>query len=474
MRRFLSLFVCLTVFCSIFLWGCSSNQIDRGKELKDVMETCDSKWSQAFPTGSATFEQVEDYIAGWGGNAGLDITKTAEHYIVLTNKAVKGQKKAPSLTVALSVDPTRLRDNVKLLSLGMTSLLGPVKHGKLRLIVMEATENSCPGAESVSKKYMNTDHYIYLYKGSSAMVYTAGSLTAEGQMGCKATRKKPSYTNAYEISIRIPSTLDPYIFEKDRSMPNPINVIGDLLASAKSSGRLFEIASFTAKDNGDYLPCEAKAVVVIDDNNVEAFKKRFDKSYEAVQKKYDQLVKETADDGAAVEPFSYTMEETDMPEKVLKNRASDNIISLMYTLQTGIHLQDEDTDSITAASYIRSISTSKGRFALVMDMRSRDEASMEEMSGNYLITSGLCDVNYSTNEPQRLWTSKKDSSLAAWFTASVNEENADPIRLQSSECDKLYTRGDKPDLIAYRYDKDHRGTALENILAYQTSLSSQN
>ena len=248
----------------------------------------------------------------------------------------------------------------------------------------------------------------------------------------------------------------------------------DLLASAKSSGRLFEIASFTAKDNGDYLPCEAKAVVVIDDNNVEAFKKRFDKSYEAVQKKYDQLAKETADDGAAVEPFSYTMEETDMPEKVLKNRASDNIISLMYTLQTGIHLQDEDTDSITAASYIRSISTSKGRFALVMDMRSRDEASMEEMSGNYLITSGLCDVNYSTNEPQRLWTSKKDSSLAAWFTASVNEENADPIRLQSSECDKLYTRGDKPDLIAYRYDKDHRGTALENILAYQTSLSSQN
>lgn len=474
MRRFLSVFIIIIMGLSLILCGCESGQIDRGKELKNVMDTCDSKWSQAFPTGTASFPQVADYIAGWGGNAGLEVTKNAEHYIVLTNPATKGQKKTPSVTMCISLDPVKLRDSFKLLSLGMTSILGPVEHGRIRLIVAEDSEHGYPGAESINSKYLKCDHFVYIYKGSSGMVYTAGPMSAQGKLSCKAGRTSPKYENAFRISIQIPSTLNPYNYDKDSSLPNPINVLGDLLASAKSSGRLFEIASFTAKDNGDFLPCEAKAVVVIDDNNVEAFQKRFESSSEALQKRFDELEVNKDEDGNPIEGFTYTMEPISVPKKVLKQSASDNIISLMYTLQTGIHLQDEDTGSITACSYIRSVSTKGGKFALVMDMRSRDTESMEEMSGNYLITSGLCDVNYSSTEPHRLWSSTKDSSLAAWFLATVNDEDDDPTTLQSSECDKLYAKKQGLDMIAYRYDKDHRGTALENILSYLTSLSVQN
>ena len=275
MKRFLSFFVITTMFLTLILCGCDSGQIDRGKELKQAMDTCDNKWSQSFPAGTATFDQVADYIAGWGGNAGLDVTKKAEHYIVLTNPSTKGQKKTPSVTMALSVDPAHLRDNVPLISLGMTSVLGPMEHGKIRLIVMEDSEETPLGAESVAGKYLKCDHFIWLAKGGNAMVYTAGPMSAEGKLSCKAGRTSPEYTNAFKISIHIPEHLNPYSYDKSTSMPNPINVLGDLLASAKSSGRLFEIASFTAKDNGDYLPCEANTVVVIDDNNVEAFQKKF-------------------------------------------------------------------------------------------------------------------------------------------------------------------------------------------------------
>ncbi len=473
MKRFFPVLFALMMTLTLILSGCGEQQIDRSKELQQVMDTCDSQWTQTFPDGTATFSQIADFAAGWGENAGLKITKKTDHYIVLTNSSTKGQKKSPNVTVYLSVDPQSLRGSVPKLSLGLSSLLGPVKHGRIRLIIAEAGEEDYPGAEALSSKYMKCDHFIYLYDGGSAAVYTAGPMTAQGNLSCNAARKSPDYDNAYRISIKIPEQIDPYSFDKSTSLPNPINVVGDLLASAKSSGRLFEIASFTATDNGDYLPSEAKAVVVIDDNNVEAFQKRFDTSFEAFQKRFEDLDQgEENDEEVVPETFTYTMEPVDLPKTVLKQSASDNIISLMYTLQTGIHLQDEEDGAITAASYIRSLSTKGGDFSLVMDMRSRDSSSMEEMSSNYKITSGLCDVKYKTKEPVRLWSCTKDSSLAAWFTASVNDEKDDPIRMQSSECDILYAAGDHPDMIAYRYDKDDRDAALNNLLSYCTSLSS--
>ena len=58
MRRYIAFFIVFIMLLGVFLCGCSSDQIDRNKELKQVMDTCDSKWSQAFPTGTATFEQA--------------------------------------------------------------------------------------------------------------------------------------------------------------------------------------------------------------------------------------------------------------------------------------------------------------------------------------------------------------------------------------------------------------------------------
>lgn len=484
MRRFFTVFITMILLSGVFLFGCSEEQIDRGKELRPVMETCDSKWTLDFPDGTASFKQLADYIARWGDNAGLDITKKADHYMVLTNPATKGMKKEPSVTLSVSVDPSMLRTDGPQLSLGMASVLGPLQHGRLRLIITEVSDELYPGAEELDPKYLKCDHFIDLCTGSSDMIYTAGPMHSTGLLTCGAKRTSPEYGNAFRISIHIPDEIDPYVYDKEHSLPNPVNVIGDLLASAKSSGRLFEIASFTAKENGDFLPTDAKAVVVIDDNNVEAFQKRFEKSYEAFEKRFGELElvseseKDEADETAAEEEappaFTYTMEPVDVPSRVLRQNASDNIISLMYTLQTGIHLQDEASGDLTAASYIRSLSTRGGKFRLVLDMRSRDQASMEEMSGNYLITSGLCDVDYENSAPDRLWTCKKDSSLAAWFIASVNEDEKDTTCMQSSECDVFYAARHDLDIISYHFKKDHRPEVLENLLAYMTSLSTNN
>lgn len=479
MKRFLTVFIIMALALAFFLCGCGEEEVDRSQELKDTMSQCDAAWDESFPSDSESeisFTKIADHIAVWCANNGLEVTEKADHYVVLTNSATKGKKDAPSFTICCPVDPAELDDTKSQLSLAMTGVLGPKDHGRLRLIVTESLDGEYPGAEQLDSKYKDCDHFIYLYKGGSDSVYTAGPLSSECRLSCDSDRTEPSYTNAYKITVSIPDHLDPYTYDKEKTLPNPINVLGDLLASAKSSGRLFEIASFSSKQTDEFLPRKASVTVVIDSNNVEAFQKRFDKSFDAFEDRFGELEQEENEDGTPAETFTYTMEETDMPDSVLGQSACDNIISLMYTLQTGIHLQDEESNAINAASYIRSVRTKDGKFSLVMDMRSRDSESMEEMSGNYLITSGLCDVKYKSEDARRLWSSAKDSSLAAWFLAAAkgSDSDAETIRLQSSECDVLYKDSDKVDMVAYRYDSNLRDAALTNLIDYATSISAMN
>ena len=118
--------------------------------------------------------------------------------------------------------------------------------------------------------------------------------------------------------------------------------------------------------------------------------KRFEKSYNNVKNKFEKLE----------DNFVYTMTETAMPETVIADQSSDNIISLMYTLQTGIYLQDEESGEIIATSGISRVSTSDGTFTLTTASRSTDSAVLEEMDAVFLTTSGLCDVSYTSTEPQ--------------------------------------------------------------------------
>ena len=83
------------------------------------------------------------------------------------------------------------------------------------------------------------------------------------------------------------------------------------------------------------------------------------------------------------------MTETSMPSSVISNNYSDNIISLMYTLQTGIYLQDEDTGEIISASDISSISTDGGDLNVVINSRSLDAASFRKCPTPLLLHRAL-------------------------------------------------------------------------------------
>ena len=160
-----------------------------------------------------------------------------------------------------------------------------------------------------------------------------------------------------------------------------------------------------------------------------------------------------------------------MPKTVMTNQTSDNIISLMYTLQTGIYMQDEDNGDIISASDISYVSTKNGRFKLIMTSRSSDKAVLSDMASEFLTTSGLCDITYSSSDVRTTWTSDNDKSLVSFLSDALGAENSIIFgTLESSECD-IFAAKDDINIVSYRCNIHNGDAAMMNIIHFMESLT---
>ena len=166
------------------------------------------------------------------------------------------------------------------------------------------------------------------------------------------------------------------------------------------------------------------------------------------------------------------MTETSTPDRVIAPQSSDNIISLMYTLQTGIYLQDEDTGDIISVADISSISTAGNKLQVTINSRSLQKSVLDEMNTAFSTTSGLCDISYSASDQSTTWSANKEKTLAKFFADALSIDDSKPLNtLTSSECDIFASKVSGLNIISYRFNSDNREAALLNTLHFLESLS---
>lgn len=458
MKRFFIILTILIMAASLLLSGCSLSDAGREKELEDVLKTTYEELGSTFSGEEGSYSLVAEYLSSWAKKNSIEVTESDEHYIVLTNPATKNNGSSKSAVFQCSLETSDMKSSVETLAIGMTALLGPDSHGDISLIVTENNNGEFTGAKALPEKYCGYDNLINLTHSKDTKLLDEGAFEMTGKMSSEISMTVPSYSNAFAITMSMPEFTDPFAF--DKNYPNPVEVIGGLLATEKSSGKLFQIASFECEETAGYNPSSATAIVVVDENNIESFTKKFEKSYENMEERFDKL----EDD------FVYTMTETSMPDYVMSNQSSDNIISLMYTLKTGIYLQEEDSGLIVSASGISSISTSGEELNVTVTARSLMEETLDEMSCVFLTTSGLCDIEYEASDKRKLWTS--DSKTSGFFREALELDETDQSSaVKSSECELFAEKNHNLSIISYYCNMDKGQTALANLLHFTESLA---
>ncbi|NLD18795.1 MAG: aminoacyl-histidine dipeptidase [Clostridiales bacterium] len=460
MKRFFILGISCVLVLTLFLSSCSLSVVDREKELKDALDTVYGNLNSTFSEETGEFNLITEYIKSWAKGSTIEITENSDHYMVLTNPATGGFENKESVTMQCSVLNDDFNNSMETLSIGLSALLGPNEHGNISLIITEQKTGERIGAAAVNPKYLQCDNFINLEYDTNNSLFTSGAKSLTGTAISSITTTAPKYTNAYLITMSIRDYTDPFNFSKH--YPNPAETVGSLLASEKSSGKLFQIASFECEVSNGYTPHSAAAVVVVDENNVEGFMKKFDSSYENMENRFDKL-----DDS-----FVYTITETDMPTAVMSEDSSNNLISLMYTLKTGIFLQDEETEDIISVSNMSDISTQNNNLTVTIDGRSIYNSTLKLMSNAYLSTSTLCDMEYSLSNERDVWSFDKEKSLGAFFKKKMFIQSTEKnVLLKSCDLDILASKVSHLNAISYHCSMNCGESSVLMMTRFMESLA---
>ena len=476
MKKFFVFFLAFVFMMSTVLSGCGSADVDRQEELNDSLEKTYEELTATFSGETGEYELVAEYLQSWASKNDIIIAANEKSYMVLKNPATEGSKDADSTMLQCTIDTSAFSKSLQSLSISLTALLGPLEHGETTLIITETTDGEYKGAAAVNTKYLNGDNFINIEQNDDIELHTAGSYASTASMTTEIPESEPYYGNAYTVSMKISGYHDP--FNNDTAdYPNPVEVIGNLLASEKSSGQLFQLASFNCEVKNGYVPTSATAVVVIDDNDISSFEKKFKSSYNNMKKKFEELE----------DNFVYTFTATDMPASVISNETSDNIISLMYTLKTGRYRpSEEDTEDtveddsedkekddkeIYALAEISNVSTKDGTFKLTTSFRGTDGAIIDELSEVYLTISSLCDIKYNKANNHITWPTKDNSELSTYFIGALGaEETVFESKLESSECD-IFAAKSELNMISYQCNIHHGEAALANLCGFMNTAA---
>ncbi len=381
------------------------------------------------------------YIHKWAADNDIKASHDDNYNIIMSKSAVEGKKDADSTILHCELSTENAADDLYTAAALMYIIKNADDNAFFRVIITANDENTSEGALAIDKKYLKGDHLISLSASDRNRLCIASGGIVEYEMTAPLTYTESTYDLAYEISI---SGIDND--EGTSKSPNPIKTLGNLLANYKSSGILFEMASFEGGSDAYTYPQSARVVLLINENNKNSFVKKFENSQSKFLSKYEDKYPE----------LSYTLTEVETPQTVLSFEDSDYIVSLVYTLMNGTYLQDED-DKVIATSNLGMLTTNyTGGFKAGITAKSTSLDTLSEMSDSFEITCHLCNGTYNIVDSESPWSvsaeSPANSALSSLYYSKTEKELKTYTTLEKKPCSIFAERKPELDMACLEYN----------------------
>ena len=192
------------------------------------------------------------------------------------------------------------------------------------------------------------------------------------------------------------------------SYPNPVKMLGDLLASFKTNSLIFELSSISGGNSSSSYPKNAEMIIVISEDDVEKFTTKLDKAIEKFDKKYKEDYPKA----------TYKYEAVSLPATVYTKESQNTLVSSLYTLSDGVFYRDAD-DEIVTISNIGTIATSEEAFTISAQGYSLDKANLTELDNQYATTCSLAGISYNRISKVQPLSTKFDENNVSKFQKEV-------------------------------------------------------
>jgi len=463
MKRKISIFLITLLFVSSFLsCGIISNDEIRNDQIKaGVLEEYNNliKASKNF----TSVEKFDNYLLKWANKRNIKASYDNHENVIMSKAPAAGYENGDSINIQTSIGLTDMQERCLSIAMSLFLIENATENNFMRIIFTNNDKGDFSGAKGINSRYLFTDYQVNLDwsydKEESPPAFTVlnGSAgTSIGQMAQPLEYVASNYSNAYEISIKDLNGGNSGIISGQH--PNPIKIIGDLLASCKSSGILFELGSFNGGSSPDTYPTNASITLVINDNDVSKFAKKVENAQNKFKDTYGDNEKK----------YTYTIKEIEPLNQVLKLENTDGIVSLLYTLIDAVYLRDEETGETIATSNIGQISTLSNEFKLTTCGRSVEKNGLTQLKDAYNIIASLSDMNYEILSETPVWEPKEDNKLLNAIKALGKDKyGIEPKILRSfTETENAYFIQNKYliDIISIKINKDNYITQTQLLL----------
>ena len=441
--------------------GCSSGEtadVSAGGALSANEEYISAAFTEdGVSDKQYTFEEFKEIIIKWADENNINIEKESENYLVLSKSASGEAQDAESFTFHTSIDfdsEDSSGNSISNAATIMTAVGSVTDHGPVQAIFTSVRNGRPVGASELDTSYLDYDNFIDVTYSKDTVIYNTFAANSDMTAVKDLNITSPTYTKAYKINFK--GTSGQSAYQNRGTYPNPIKTIGDLLASCQTSTVLFELASFNGGGSSDNIPGKVTATIVLHENDVESFTKKFNNSYEKTEKHYKDI-----DDAAA--EFEYTMTPVDLPSEVISKEDTENIVSLMYTMINGTYLRN-DNDEVEAVSNIGNVSTDDGQFKLKINAKSLNNETMAELEGVVEIICGLSDIGYKKIGGTRVWTNDPETPLVMNISKSVGADCSSAMEMKDAA--EFTSAVNNINLISWGTNSDDAAKDLEKIFEY--------
>ena len=395
------------------------------------------------------YGDMAERITGWADDNGIQYNLDNNNIIVISSAATKGHEKDESVVFECALEESVTDEDCQKLAFMLYNACMLEEHGSITALITEKdNENSIP------ESYLNSDNFINIEYGKKIQFVNKSSASATYRLRHGISRIKPKYDIALKIGIE--GLPDSVITDIGHESPNPTKRISNLLATWKSSGNLYEIGDFKAGVSTGRYPSYAEMVVVLSENDEEKFMKR-------VTKMQSKLESQISDD---LPDYRFTAVRTAMPETVLEDSCASDLISLLYTLDSGIYESPEEEDVNAGYTNLATVRLKSKNAVVKVRNFSMDENILEDMNDS--VTS-LAEISS--------FKSKKISSTDMW-TASEDEgilkdlQDASPKAIEISDkeginiCQKIKEINPDTDCITLKINSDDWSKGLNMFSNY--------
>ncbi|MBK5253548.1 MAG: hypothetical protein JJE03_03630 [Peptostreptococcaceae bacterium] len=431
--------IILTVLM-LMLLASSCNKAASGNDQVTEVDTSTyvENLSSEFSYGCSTLRFAE-YMENWSDSNGTQVKKDNYGNVIFSVAPTEGYENVADTVICCNYNPSLFSNDITTISMCQYLIENSTNHGPFKVIFINNNLNAHEGALNLSTEYFSKGARI-ISLDSSYKTHASINTGNQFDSGLRVNTERKSenlYNTAYKINISgiKAAILDEHV----KQQPNPIKLLGELLAYFKMKSMAYQLADLTYETEGGNFPLGAEFTILINGYNKTQFINYMDSKIESFNSKY----------GEDFEGISYTYEEIELPKSVYSDDSTEEIVSLLYMITNGTSL--DSNDDVYAISTIKGLKINESSFTLNLVSNTRSMESMSNLYEEINTVTSFVNAELITEDNLRFFNGNVDSELLKRLNQSDIKYSDDELNTYDSvrftSCTYLQSKNTDLDIV---------------------------